>query len=137
MDVTITNAGGRIEIIDLRNDLTNNYDVLKDGLRLFNLGDIVRITFINRRNIEINYNEVELINGATSIFPVSGVDFLNELNVLLGDFGGGGATELNDLTDVLITAPANAEVLNYDAATLKWVNTFLICSFSMCSQFMG
>ena len=124
MDVTITNAGGRIEIVDLKNDLTNNYDVLKDGLRLFNLGDIVRITFINRRNIEINYNEVELINGATSVLPVSGVDFLNELNIILGDFGaGGGATELNDLTDVLITAPANAEVLNYDSALGKWVNT--------------
>ena len=123
MDVTITNAGGRIEIIDLRNDLTNNYDVLKDGLRLFNLGDIVRITFINRRNIEINYNEVELINGATSVFPVSGVDFLNELNTLLGDFGGGGATELNDLTDVLITTVANGEVLIYDSALSKWVNT--------------
>ena len=124
MDVTITNAGGRIEIIDLRNDLTNNYDVLKDGLRLFNLGDIVRITFINRRNIEINYNEVELINGATSILPVSGVDFLNELNTLLGDFGaGGGASSLEDLTDVLITTVANGEVLIYDSALSKWVNT--------------
>jgi hypothetical protein len=100
MDVTITNAGGRIEIIDLRNDLTNNYDVLKDGLRLFNLGDIVRITFINRRNIEINYNEVELINGATSIFPVSGVDFLNELNIILGDFGGGGGGSVGTLQEV-------------------------------------
>lgn len=124
MDVTITNAGGRIEIVDLRNDLTNNYDVLKDGLRLFNLGDIVRITFINRRNIEINYNEVELINGATSIFPVSGLNFLDELNTLLGDFGtGAGATELNDLTDVLITAPANNEVFIYDSAAGKWVNS--------------
>ena len=102
MDVTITNAGGRIEIVDLRNDLTNNYNVLKDGLRLFNLGDIVRITFINRRNIEINYNEVELINGATSILPVSGVDFLNELNTILGDFGGvdGSVGTLQEVTDL-------------------------------------
>jgi hypothetical protein len=124
MDVTITNAGGRIEIVDLRNDLTNNYNVLKDGLRLFNLGDIVRITFINRRNIEINYNEVELINGATSVLPVSGVDFLNELNTILGDFGaGGGATALEDLTDVEITSVANGEVLIYDSALSKWVNT--------------
>jgi len=124
MDVTITNAGGRIEIVDLRNDLTNNYNVLKDGLRLFNLGDIVRITFINRRNIEINFNEVELINGATSILPVSGVDFLNELNTILGDFGGGGgATALEDLTDVQITSVANGEVLIYDSALSKWVNT--------------
>lgn len=124
MDVTITNAGGRIEIVDIRNDLTNNYNVLKDGLRLFNIGDIVRITFINKTNIEINYSEVELINGASSIFPVSGLDFLNELNILLGDFGTGGAgvSELNDLTDVLISAPSNAEVLTYDSVTLKWVN---------------
>jgi hypothetical protein len=101
MDVTITNAGGRIEIIDLRNGLTNSYDVLKDGLRLFNLGDIVRITFVNRRNIEIDYTEVELINGATSIIPVSGVDFLNELNVLLGDFGtGGGPGDVPTLQEV-------------------------------------
>ena len=102
MDVTITNAGGRIEIIDLRNDLTNNYDVLKDGLRLFNLGDIVRITFINRRNIEINYNEVELINGATSILPRDGSEFLYELNILLGDFGGGAGSvgTLQEVTDL-------------------------------------
>jgi hypothetical protein len=100
MDVTITNAGGRIEIVDLRNGFTNSYDVLKDGLRLFNLGDIVRITFVNRRNIEIDYTEVELINGATSIIPVSGVDFLNELNVLLGDFGGGGPGDVPTLQEV-------------------------------------
>ena len=89
MDVTITNAGGRIEIVDLRNDLTNNYNVLKDGLRLFNLGNIVRITFINQTNIEINYDEVELINGSSSIFPISGSDFLNQLDIILGDYGGG------------------------------------------------
>ena len=124
MDVTITNAGGRIEIIDLRNDLTNNYDVLKDGLRLFIIGDIIRITFIDLSNIEINYNEVELINGGTSIEPRDSSEFFSVLNVILGDYGtGDGATELNDLTDVLITTVANGEVLIYDSSLSKWVNT--------------
>jgi hypothetical protein len=124
MDVTITNAGGRIEIVDLRNDLTNNYDVLKDGLRLFNIGDIIRITFIDLSNIEINYNEVELINGGTSIEPRDSGEFFDALNLILGDYGtGGGATELNDLTDVEITSVANGEVLIYDSASGKWVNT--------------
>jgi hypothetical protein len=92
MDVTITNAGGRIQIADLRNDLINNYDVLKDNLSLFNLGDIVQIVFANRTRIEINYNEVELINGGTSIEPRTGSEFLSELNNLIGDFGGGTGT---------------------------------------------
>jgi len=115
MDVTITNAGGRIEIVDLRNDLTNNYDVLKDGLRLFNIGNIVRITFINQTKIEINYDEVELINGATSVFPISGSDFLNELNVILGDYGtggGGGIGTLQEVTDLGNTTDNNIEFTN-------------------------
>jgi len=116
MDVTITNAGGRIEIVDLRNDLTNNYDVLKDGLRLFNLGNIVRITFINQSNIEINYDEVELINGATSVFPVSGSDFLNELYIILGDYGtgggGAGVGTLQQVTDLGNTTDNNIEFTN-------------------------
>ena len=79
MDVTITNSGGKIEIVDLRNGLSNNYSILKDGLRLFNLGDIVQIIFANRNRIEINYNEVELINGGTSIEPRDGSEFLDAL----------------------------------------------------------
>ena len=36
--------------------------------------------------------------------------------------GGGGATDLDDLTDVTITSPANGQALLYDFATSKWVN---------------
>jgi len=100
MDVTITNAGGRIEIVDLRNDLTNNYNVLKDNLLLFNLGDIVQIVFANRTRIEINYNEVELINGGTSILPRTGSEFLTELNNLIGDYGTGGSGDVPTLQAV-------------------------------------
>lgn len=122
MDVTITNAGGRIEIVDLRNNLTNNYNVLKDGLRLFNLGNIVRITFINRRNIEINYNEVELINGATSVFPVSGVDFLNELNIILGDFGAGGGGTVGTLQQVTDLGNSTDNDISFTNAGLLFDN---------------
>jgi hypothetical protein len=101
MDVTITNAGGRIEIVDLRNDLTNNYDVLKDGLRLFNLGNIVQIIFANQIRLEISADEVELINGGTSILPRDGSEFLAALNNLLGDYGTGGTGEIPGLQDVL------------------------------------
>ena len=100
MDVTITNAGGRIEIIDLRNDFTNDYDVLKDNLLLFNLGDIVQITFANRTRIEINYNEVELINNGASILPRDGSEFLTELQTLIGDFGTGGGGSVGTLQEV-------------------------------------
>ena len=100
MDVTITNAGGRIEIVDIRNSLTNNYNVLKDGLRLFLFGNIVRITFIDLTKIEISFDEVELINGSSSIFPVSGADFLSELNTILGDYGTGGTGTIPTLEQV-------------------------------------
>jgi hypothetical protein len=124
MDVTITNAGGRIEIVDLRNDLVNNYDVLKDGLRLLTIGNLVRITFIDNSVIEINYFEVELINAGVSVLPRNGSEFFDELNILLGDYGtGAGASSLEDLTDVEITSVANGEVLIYDSALGKWVNT--------------
>jgi hypothetical protein len=115
MNVTITNAGGRIEIIDLRNDLTNTYDVLKDGLRLFIIGDIIRITFIDLSNIEINYNEVELINGGTLIEPRDSSEFFSALNLILGDYGGGGSGSvgtLQEVTDLGNTTDNNIEFTN-------------------------
>ena len=36
--------------------------------------------------------------------------------------GGGGASALDDLTDVDITTPSDGEVLTYDSANQKWVN---------------
>ena len=36
--------------------------------------------------------------------------------------GGGGASALNDLTDVTITSPSNDQVLKYDGINSKWVN---------------
>ena len=36
--------------------------------------------------------------------------------------GGGGATTLDGLTDVTISAPANAQVLAYNSTTLQWEN---------------
>lgn len=41
-------------------------------------------------------------------------------------FGGGGALALDDLTDVVITSPANADRLRYNAATSRWENSRLV-----------
>ena len=39
--------------------------------------------------------------------------------------GGGGATDLDDLTDVTITSPTNGQALVYDSALGGWVNSHL------------
>ncbi|MBO4863858.1 MAG: phage tail protein [Eubacterium sp.] len=39
-----------------------------------------------------------------------------------GSGGGGGASALDDLTDVDITSPADGQVLKYDSTNSKWVN---------------
>lgn len=36
--------------------------------------------------------------------------------------GGGGASALNDLTDVEVTAPTNGQILQYDGTNSKWIN---------------
>jgi hypothetical protein len=40
---------------------------------------------------------------------------------VVGQGGGGGATDLDDLTDVVITAPAEGDMLRFDGT--EWVNT--------------
>jgi hypothetical protein len=44
--------------------------------------------------------------------------------LVFGAGGGGGATALDDLTDVIITAPSTGQALRYDASG-KWINAFL------------
>ena len=112
MDVTITNAGGRIEIVDLRNGFTNNYNVLKNNLKLLYLDDTVQIIFENQTSIEIVYDQVELINGATSTEPKDGAEFLDALNVILGDYGTGGLATVPSLEEVV--AVGNKTSLNIE-----------------------
>jgi len=55
-----------------------------------------------------------------------GVDF-SEANedldgVPVPGAGGGGATQLNDLSDVTISSPADNELLAYDSGSGKWIN---------------
>ena len=52
----------------------------------------------------------------TTYNPTSGV-------VDLGTIGGGGASQLNDLSDVTLSSPATGQVLSYDGS--KWVNGVL------------
>lgn len=52
----------------------------------------------------------------TTYNPTSGI-------VDLGNIGGGGASQLNDLSDVTLSSPATGQVLSYDGS--KWVNGVL------------
>lgn len=36
---------------------------------------------------------------------------------------GGGATELNDLEDVVLSSPSNGQILRYNSTTHKWINS--------------
>jgi hypothetical protein len=119
MDVTITNAGGRIEIVDLRNGIPNTYNPLKDNLQYLFLDDTIQIIFANQTSIEILYSEVELINGGTSIEPRDGSEFLNALNNILGDYGTGSGTipSLQEVLDVSNRAETDINLIN-NAAVL-------------------
>lgn len=122
MEVTIINLGGSIQIVDNRDETeTSTINVLKDGLRLQKFGDICRILFKSGNWFESLASESEVVGFGGSVIPADGDAFYSALWDLLADYGG--ATELNDLTDVLISAPSNAEVLTYDSASSKWINS--------------
>jgi hypothetical protein len=122
MDVTITNAGGRIEIVDLRNGFTNNYDVLKNNLKLLYLDDTVQIIFENQTSLEIVYDQVELINGATSTEPRNGTEFLEALNVILGDYGTGGTGTVGTLQQVTDEGNSTTNNIAFTDAGLTFDN---------------
>ena len=56
--------------------------------------------------------------GVISVGSGLSVDANGELSVS----GGGGATDLDDLTDVTITTPTDGQVLKYDSANSVWIN---------------
>lgn len=45
-----------------------------------------------------------------------------DVNVVVGGGSGGGASALDDLTDVTLTTPGNRFALVYDSATSKWID---------------
>lgn len=62
--------------------------------------------------------------GSGSLVPVITVDATGRLTsaTTAAVSGGGGASAINDLTDVTITTPADNEVLAYDNGTSTWIN---------------
>ena len=64
-----------------------------------------------------DYYDIDYWNGSSyETAKIKGITIKNALS------GGGGASELNDLTDVTITNPVTQEVLRYDGT--QWVNSF-------------
>lgn len=58
-----------------------------------------------------------IIVGANLTISANGV-----LSAISSGGGGGGATAFSDLTDVLLTSPANGDLVAYNQTNLKWVN---------------
>lgn len=90
MEVTITNLGGSIRIVDNRDETeTSTIEVLKDGVRLQKFGDICRILFKNGTWIDIRYDIAEVIGFKTSTIPTNSNEFLVALQAVLTDYNGG------------------------------------------------
>lgn len=73
-----------------------------------------KIRGINVDNSAIGDGKILKYNAATT-----NLEYVNESG------GGGGASTLDDLTDVTITAPANGQALIYNNATSEWTNQTL------------
>jgi len=70
------------------------------------------------------------VGGADSVFPANPdadkyLMWDNDPGELVWAAGGGGASALNDLTDVTITGPADLDLLQYDNGSSKWVDRSL------------
>lgn len=65
----------------------------------------------------VGWNQIQTSTGATKIAEIT-IDG-NKTDVYAPN-GSGGASSLNDLTDVTLTSPSNDQVLKYDGS--KWVN---------------
>jgi hypothetical protein len=101
-EVTITNLGGSIKVLDTRfspevTDLT----VLKDGLSIKRFGNIVRLTLVEGNWIDIDYSEVVLINFTYSTTPTDSIEFYDEFWKILEDYCDCSTVQPSDCTRLL------------------------------------
>lgn len=61
-------------------------------------------------------------NNKINIFDISNVEIESIYGIKYGSGGGGGASTLEDLTDITITTPSNGQVLKYNSTSQKWEN---------------
>ena len=90
MEVTVTNLGGSIRIVDNRDETeTSTTTVLKDGVKIFQFGDVCRITFKSGAWIDILFDEVEVIGFTVSTIPSDSDEFYAALLAVMADYNGG------------------------------------------------
>lgn len=111
-----------------KGDLTPNYD----GCELICQG--VEVTGYDANNddypLECHLDYVEEVSNemwvgcfVRNIFSVTIVKYDIKIRLISPKAGsGGGASALDDLTDVEITSPTNGQVLTYNSTSQKWVN---------------
>lgn len=72
-------------------------------------------------DLEASGDAIIKFKGGSNV-TLSANDSANPKEITINSTGGGGASALNDLTDVTISSPSNDQVLKYDYANSKWVN---------------
>jgi hypothetical protein len=93
MEVTVTNLGGSIRIVDNRDETeTSTTTVLKDGVKISQFGDVCRITFKSGNWIDIQFDEVEVIGFTVSTIPSDSDEFYAALLAVMADYNGGTET---------------------------------------------
>lgn len=107
---TSTKAGRELlcqGLIAYGSDGSNTYDLGVVVERVVDVGTLVQVYY------EITNNES---------VDMTSVSFLAMFDSPKAGSGGGGASSLDDLTDVDISNPSNGQVLKYDSANSEWVN---------------
>ena len=101
--------------------ILTNATALADGL-------MSKEHYSKLEGIAANANNYVLPTASTSDLggvKVDGTTITIDNNGVISSSGGGGgsATTLSDLTDTTITTPSNNQILKYDAASSKWINS--------------
>lgn len=104
-------------LVDNLNHIRYRLGVLESGGTLSGL-----ITVIDDNN-NITYTDVDIIH--FSGLPVEVIDLgAGEVRVVITATGsGGGATSLDELTDVEVNSPADGDIIRYNASSGIWYNT--------------
>lgn len=136
-DVTITSiADGQILVYDSNSSKWINDSLPTPSLDVDDLGDVTLTSLANGQilkydsanNVWINANEVtpgdtvsvsQIQTTGTQIATIT----VSGTTTTIYAPTGGGASSLSGLSDVTLTTPTDGQMLSYDNATSKWVNS--------------
>ena len=133
-----SNSASQIDVSSAGTENTTSTTVFNAQIKLYNPGNTTRRKGVTFTAITLsadgNYYGEEGGGVWTSTNNINAIRFLESSSVIAEGTiriygvaktatvgGGGGATELDDLTDVDVPSPADGEVLTWDAGSSEWV----------------